>query len=98
LSLHDALPIFTGGDGDDTAFMGAGNDTFVWNPGDDNDTIEGQSGLDRLLFNGANIAETITVAANGGRDRFFRDIASVTMDMNDTELITFNALGGADTI
>jgi Ca2+-binding RTX toxin-like protein len=32
-----------------------GNDTFVWNPGDGNDSIEGQAGVDNLLFNGANI-------------------------------------------
>ena len=30
--------------------------------------------------------------------RFFRDIANVTMDLNDVEAIDFNALGGADTI
>ena len=46
--------------------MGAGNDTFVWNPGDDNDTVEGQAGIDTLLFNGANIAENIDISANGG--------------------------------
>ena len=90
--------LINGGDGNDTALMGAGDDTFVWNPGDDNDTLEGQAGADRMLFNGANIAENIDIAANGGRVRFFRDIASVTMDLNDTEIITFNALGGADTI
>jgi Ca2+-binding RTX toxin-like protein len=90
--------LIVGGDGNDTAFMGAGNDVFVWNPGDDNDTIEGQAGVDALVFNGANIAENITISANGGRAAFFRDIASVTMDTNDTEVIAFNALGGADNI
>ena len=87
-----------GGDGNDVAFMGAGNDTFVWNPGDDNDTLEGQAGTDTMLFNGANAAENITISANGGRAIFFRDIATVTMDLNDTEVIDFNALGGADNI
>ena len=29
---------------------------------------------------------------------FFRDIANVTMDLNDVETIDFNALGGADNI
>jgi Ca2+-binding RTX toxin-like protein len=87
-----------GGDGDDLALMGAGNDTFVWNPGDDNDTIEGQAGFDTLLFNGANVAENIDIFANGGRVIFFRNVASVTMDLNDVEGINFNALGGADTI
>jgi Ca2+-binding RTX toxin-like protein len=90
--------LVNGGDGNDTAFLGAGDDVFVWNPGDDNDTVEGQAGTDTLLFNGANVAENIDISANGGRVRFFRDIANVTMDMDDTETIEFNALGGADRI
>jgi Ca2+-binding RTX toxin-like protein len=90
--------LVNGGDGDDLSLMGPGDDTFVWNPGDDNDTLEGQDGLDRMLFNGANIAENIDISANGGRVRFFRDIANVTMDLNDVEGIDFSALGGADTI
>jgi Ca2+-binding RTX toxin-like protein len=90
--------LVTGGDGADLAMMGAGDDTFVWNPGDDNDVVEGQAGLDTLLFNGANVAEAIDIAANGGRATFFRNVASVTIDLNDVETIHFNALGGADTI
>src|SRR6266511_3107219 len=90
--------LFNGDDGDDLALMGAGDDTFVWNPGDDNDTLEGQDGFDTLLFNGANIAEHIDIAANGGRVLFTRDIASVRMDLNDVERIDFNAKGGADAI
>ena len=90
--------LFNGGDGDDTVFMGAGDDTFVWNPGDDNDVLEGQAGFDKMVFNGANVAENINISANGGRVRFFRDIANVTMDLDDVEAINFNALGGADTI
>jgi Ca2+-binding RTX toxin-like protein len=90
--------LINGGDGDDTALMGAGDDTFVWNPGDDDDTLEGQAGADTMLFNGANAAENIDISANGGRVLFFRDIANVTMDLNDVESIDFLALGGADTI
>jgi Ca2+-binding RTX toxin-like protein len=90
--------LINGGDGNDVAFMGAGDDTFVWNPGDDNDTLEGQDGFDTMVFNGANVAENINMFANGGRVIFFRDVASVTMDLNDVEGIDFNALGGADTI
>ncbi len=60
-----------------SALMGAGDDTFVWNPGDDNDTLEGQAGFDTMLFNGANVAENIDISANGGRVRFFRNIANV---------------------
>ncbi len=90
--------LINGGDGDDVALMGAGDDTFAWNPGDDNDTLEGQDGADTMLFNGSNAAENIDISPNGGRVLFFRDIASVTMDLNDVEGIDFNALGGADTV
>ena len=90
--------LVNGGDGDDAAFLGAGDDTFVWNPGDDNDVLEGQAGFDTLLFNGSNVAENINISSNGGRVRFFRDVASVVMDLNDTEVVTYNALGGADTV
>ena len=90
--------LVSGGDGNDTALLGAGNDVFTWNPGDDNDTIEGQAGTDTLRFNGANVAENISISPNGGRALFFRDVAAVTMDLNDTEVIEFAALGGADTI
>jgi Ca2+-binding RTX toxin-like protein len=89
---------FNGGDGNDLAMMGAGDDIFVWNPGDDNDTLEGQAGFDTMLFNGSNAAEEITISANGGRATFFRNVANVTMDLNDMEGIDFNALGGADKI
>jgi Ca2+-binding RTX toxin-like protein len=78
--------------------MGAGDDVFVWNPGDDNDTVEGQAGSDTLDFNGANLGENIEISANGGRARFVRDVANVTMDLDDVETISFDALGGADTI
>ena len=59
--------LINGGDGNDTALMGAGDDTFVWNPGDDNDTLEGQDGFDKMLFNGSNAAEQINISANGAR-------------------------------
>ena len=90
--------LVNGGDGDDTALLGAADDVFVWNPGDDNDTLEGQDGFDTMLFNGANVAENIDVSANGERVLFFRNIASVVMDLNDVESIDFKALGGADNI
>ena len=87
-----------GNRGDDLALMGEGNDTFHWDPGDANDTIEGQDGLDTLDFNGANIAERIDISANGGRVRFSRDIANVTMDLDDVEGIVFHAFGGVDMV
>ncbi len=94
----DGNDLIAGGRGNDVALMGAGDDTFVWNPGDGSDTVEGQAGSDTLLFNGANVNENIDISANGQRVRFFRNVASVTMDLNGVEGINFNALGGADNI
>ena len=54
-----------GGRGNDLAVLGDGNDTFVWNPGDGSDTVEGQAGFDTLVFNGANVNENINISANG---------------------------------
>ena len=87
-----------GARGNDTLLGGTGNDTFVWNPGDGSDIIEGQSGADTLQFNGANIAEKIDITANGSRVRFARDIAGIVMDVNGVETINFTALGSADNI
>jgi hypothetical protein len=42
------------------------------------------------------VAESFDVSANGERVKFFRDVASITMDLNDVEFIDVQALGGAD--
>jgi hypothetical protein len=86
-----------GNGGDDTALMGDGDDTFVWDPGDGSDVVEGQEGADTMLFNGAGGAENFDLSANGNRLRFFRTQGAITMDLNDTENIDVQALGGADT-
>jgi Ca2+-binding RTX toxin-like protein len=94
----DGNDTIDGNRGNDTAFMGAGDDTFIWDPGDGSDTIEGQDGRDTMRFNGANVAERFDLSANGGRLRFFRDIANITMDTDDVEQVDVNALGGVDTV
>ncbi len=90
--------LVNGGRGTDVAFLGGGDDTFVWNPGDGSDTVEGQAGADTMVFNGANVAEKVDLSANGNRLRFTRDVASITMDTHGVETVDFNALGGADTV
>ena len=89
-----------GGRGNDRADLGRGDDTFQWDPGEGSDSIEGQSGSDRMLFNGAQGpgAETVTMTANGGRLIFFRQPGNVTMSTDDVEIVDFNALGGPDSI
>jgi len=90
--------LVNGGPGNDVARMGAGDDTFVWNPGDGSDVVEGESGFDKMLFNGSNADEQIDVSANGRSVRFFGDVGQVTMDLDGVEVIDLNAQGGADTI
>jgi len=90
--------IICAGPGNDQVSGGDGNDTLVWNPGDGSDVVEGQAGSDTLQVNGSNANENIDLSANGPRLRFFRDVAAVTMDVGDTELVHYNAIGGADTI
>jgi Ca2+-binding RTX toxin-like protein len=87
-----------GGQGSDKALLGAGDDTFVWNPGDGSDTVDGQAGNDTLQFNGANVAENIDISANGGHARLTRDIAGITMDLDNVETVNVRALGGADNL
>ena len=79
--------------------MGKGDDTFVWNPGDGSDTVEGQAGTDTLLFNGANVNENINISANGSRALFTRDVGNV-IRWTSTASSTCSSMrfGGADTI
>ena len=94
----DGNDFVDGQQGNDTAFLGAGDDTFQWDPGDGSDTIEGQDGRDAMTFNGSATNERMEVSANGGRVRFTRDVAAITMDLNDVESIDAKLLGGADTL
>jgi Ca2+-binding RTX toxin-like protein len=87
-----------GNKGNDVALLGNGNDTFVWDPGDGSDTVEGQNGTDTMLFNGADASERVVLSANGGRLRFFRDPGAVTMDTDGVEVVEFKAFGGADSV
>ena len=87
-----------GNRGTDQAFLGSGNDTFQWDPGDGSDTVEGQGGNDTLAFNGSNAAEKIDISANGSRVRLFRDVGAVTMDLGGIETVGVRTLGSADTV
>jgi Ca2+-binding RTX toxin-like protein len=87
-----------GQQGNDTALLGAGDDTFQWDPGDGNDTVEGQDGRDTMAFNGSAVSENMEATANGSRVRFTRNVANITMDLNDVEVIAARTLGGADNV
>jgi hypothetical protein len=88
--------VVDGNAGADTGFLGQGDDTFIWDPGDGSDTVEGEFGWDTMLFNGSGQAEIFAASANGGRVRFTRNLGSIVMDLDDVEAIDLRALGGAD--
>ena len=94
----DGSDFIDGNQGNDVALLGAGDDTFRWDPGDGSDTVEGQAGTDTMLFNGANVNENMDVSANGSRVRFVRDVGNITMDLGGLESIVAKTLGGADNL
>ena len=96
LSGGEGNDFVDGNQGSDTALLGDGNDVFQWDPGDGSDVVEGQDGTDAMVFNGAAAAERFTVAANGSRVRFTRDLGTITMDLAGVERIDTNTLGGRD--
>src|SRR5262249_54615020 len=49
-------------------------------------------------FNGSTAAEKIDVSANGTRVRLFRDIASITMDLNGIEALNLRTFDSPDTV
>lgn len=87
-----------GNGGADIAFLGAGDDTFVWNSGDGSDVIEGQAGFDAMVFNGSNSAEQVGLSANGSRLKVVRDDGPAVMDANSVERVDIAPRGGSDTV
>ena len=85
-----------GNGGADIGFLGNGHDSFIWDPGDGSDVVEGQGGTDKLVFNGSAGAEIFDFSANGNRLRFFRNLGNIVMDTDNVERVDLEALGGAD--
>jgi Ca2+-binding RTX toxin-like protein len=113
----DAADTLAGGNGDDrivpddnplntrdVAIGDAGNDTIVWNPGDDDDVNEGGEGDDTSEVNGAGVDEQFTVkpSATAGRVAFDRTNKKApgpfNVDIGTTEHLVLNAGGGDDRI
>ena len=90
--------VIDGNGGTDTAFLGQGDDTFVWDPGDGSDVVEGGAGFDKMVFNGAGGNEIMAASANFGRVSFTRNLGNIVMDLNGVEAIDVNALGGTDSV
>ena len=117
----DGADLLSGGDGDDRiipddnpagpnaprddARGGAGNDTIVWNGGDDDDLNEGGDGVDTIEVNGAAFSETFTVKPGpNGRVIFDRALPTPTppglfnIDIGTAEVLDLNMNAGDDTL
>jgi hypothetical protein len=90
--------VIDGNAGADTAFLGNGDDTFIWDPGDGSDVVEGGRGSDTMVFNGAGGNEIMAATAFFGRVEFTRNLGGILMDLDGIESIDVNALGGTDSV
>jgi Ca2+-binding RTX toxin-like protein len=116
----DAADLLKGGNGDDRitpddnplnthddARGDAGNDTIIWNGGDDNDLNDGGDGTDTTQVNGATANETFTVKPlpAAGHVLFARVAPTPTpvpgffdIDISTTEVLDLNTNAGDDTV
>jgi len=114
----DGADVIEGGDGDDRivpddnpplpgprddARGGAGNDTIVWNGGDDDDLNEGGEGIDTIEVNGAPLPEQFTVkpSPTAGRilfDRTTTPPGPFNIDIGTAERLDLNMNGVDDTL
>jgi Ca2+-binding RTX toxin-like protein len=89
----------------DDARGDAGDDTIVWNGGDDDDLNDGGAGNDTSQVNGAPVSETFTVKPGAAGHVIF-DRAAPTptppglfnIDMSTTERLDLNMNAGDDTV
>jgi Ca2+-binding RTX toxin-like protein len=86
--------LLDGGLNADFVSGGDGDDTISWNPGGGSDIIDGGKGQDSLVFNTSNVSELITLVAYGDHVAVTRDIASITLDVDNVEHIAFGGTGG----
>jgi len=90
--------VATGAAGHDVAQLGPGADRFAWNPGDGNDTVEGEAGQDSLVVTGSDADEGLFTSPPAGRLRLFRDVDATAVDAGGIEDLRVAPLAGADRV
>ncbi|MEL6816695.1 MAG: calcium-binding protein, partial [Cyanobacteria bacterium J06598_3] len=84
--------------GDDTAYLEAGDDRFIWNNGDGSDFINGGAGFDVTQVNGADGAgDEFDLRAVDGQAIFNRlNLGLFTLTNEEIEQFEINGQGGDD--
>jgi Ca2+-binding RTX toxin-like protein len=85
-----------GGVGADIEFLGQGDDTARWVPGEGSDVVHGGFGEDTLAFDGGAGADAMVLNATGEQSTFFRQPGNIRMDMDSVEVLALKPLAGAD--
>jgi Ca2+-binding RTX toxin-like protein len=117
IQTGDAADQLTGGAGNDRLVSfrspagtrdvlrgGDADDTLVWNPGDGDDTMDGEGGNDTVEVNGGNVDEDFEVkpSALAGRVQFDRTGPTppgpFNLDIGSSEELQLNANAGNDRI
>ena len=79
--------------------MGAGDDTFVWDPGDGSDTVEGQTGSDTMALQRRPRGRARRPLGQRQPAAVLpRPRATSRWTPHGVETVDFNALGGADAV
>lgn len=84
--------------GADTEFLGSGDDTAGWIPGEGNDAVIGESGFDTLAFDGSDGDEIMSLSANGSHAVFLRNLGTIRMDLDGVERLDLATFGGVDLV
>lgn len=90
--------VLKGGPDFDALVGGAAGDTFVWVPGEGSDSIDGGPGDDVLDFSGSSANEVIAITADGEGFDVARNLATVTLDVDNVEMFDLATLGGLDDV
>jgi hypothetical protein len=96
VASNTAALTLRGGLGSDTLTGGPSNETFVSDPGDGSDVVEGEAGTDTILFGGSAAADDIALSASGARAAITRNVDAGSVDANDVEAARVVPAGGAD--
>ena len=96
LVAGDGDDVVDGNGGDDAAFLGDGNDLFVWDPADGSDAVEGMEGADTIRFNGGAGGDAFDLSADADRLRMTRNNNPVVVTADDVEAVNVVPLGGQD--